>query len=376
MKIAIVNEHWSAGATRCAKDLQRGLQDRHEVTYFPEERLSQEQQLKQLEKLAPDIVHLHSYYGDQPYSFIEAVAKRYPTVFTPHDPRPIGSTELKCWNCEAYRTCFKCPIIGNPKRYSLIKHNYFWERLEKRRIHNRLPLRTTVVCVSEWMKKRASQTELGRLRLKCIHNGVDSEKFKHDPEARGKLNIPKGNKVLSFIAHHAGWKLDERKGVHILAQALTEHVLPKHPDVIVLAVGGGMIPNIPNVRPIGYASPDTLAKYYSASDIFVAPSLADNLPYTVLEAMACSTPVVASDIGGIPEEIESGITGLTFKTGSAQALGEALLKMLGSPPETLKQMGEKSRQRIEREFSIPRFVAEYEKIYEELVPSVARIGNR
>jgi len=366
MRIAIVNEQWTAGATRCARDLQRGLEANHAVRYFPNGRtLTVEEQLHALEEFHPDVVHLHSYYGDLPYSFLGEVAMRYTTVLTPHDPRPIGSTLLKCWNCEEYRTCFRCPMVGRLKRYTLFQHEYFRERLAKRRVHDRLPETTTIVCVSDWMRERMMKTELARLRMERIHNGIDLALFQRDANARGALGIPAGARVLTFVAHHSGWSLDERKGGAVLARALAEVVIPRFPDVVVLAVGGGMIPNLPNIRPIGFVSPENVARYYSAADIFVAPSLADNLPYTVLEAMACQVPVVASRVGGIPEEVEDNVTGRLVTPGSWQELGAALVSLLENQEE-MAAMGRAGRSRTEQLFELSNCVRKYDALLTSL----------
>jgi glycosyltransferase involved in cell wall biosynthesis len=363
MRIAIVNERWTAGATRCARDLQRGLEARHEVRYYPEDGvLTAEAQLEALREFQPDVVHLHSYYGDLPYSFLAEVAGRYPTVMTPHDPRPVGNVMLACWNCEEYQTCFRCPLVGQLKRFTLARHDYFWSRFAKRRIHQRLPGRTVFVCVSDWMRRRLQSSELARFRVERIYNGIDLHQFSRRPGARSELGIAADAKVLLFVAHHSGWTADERKGGHVLARALAEVVLPRFPELVVLAVGGGMIPNLPNVRPMGFIRPDRVAQYYSAADIFVAPSLADNLPYTVLEAMGCGVPVVASRIGGIPEEVEDGVTGRLFAVGSWQELGAALVTLL-EKPEAASAMGRAGRQRVEAMFGLPSFVSQYEAIY-------------
>lgn len=367
LRIAIVNERWTAGATRCARDLQRGLSGRHEVRYLPEGPESTiADHLRELAAFRPDVVHLHSFYGDLPYAFIAEVAQRYPTVFTPHDPRPIGDILLPCWNCEEFRSCFQCPLIGNLKRYSLFKHDYFRRRAAKRRIHARLPSRTTVVCVSDWMKERALRTELSRLPVHRIYNGVQVERYRRDPGARAALGLPAGAKVMTFLAHHGGWTVDERKGGQVLARALAEVVIPRFPDLVVLAVGGGMIPNLPNVRPIGFVAPDEVARYYSAADVFAAPSLADNLPYTVLEAMASETPVVASRVGGIPEQVVDGETGRLFKAGSWQELGAALISLLEAP-ERAAAMGRAGRRRVEELFAMEPFVRGYEAVYAGLL---------
>ena len=367
LRIAIVNERWTAGATRCARDLQRELSRRHEVRYFPEgEERTVADHLRGLAEFRPYVVHLHSFYGDLPYPFISEVAQLYPTVFTPHDPRPIGDILLKCWNCEEFQSCFRCPLIGNLKRYSLLKHDYFRRRTAKRRVHARLPARTTVVCVSDWMKERALRTELARLRVHRIYNGVEVDRYRRDPGARVALGIPAGAKVVTFLAHHGGWTVDERKGGQVLARALAEVVIPRFPQLIVLAVGGGMIPNLPNVRPIGFVAPEQVARYYSAADVFAAPSLADNLPYTVLEAMASGTPVVASRVGGIPEQVLDGETGRLFEAGSWQELGAALVSVLEAP-ERAREMGEAGRRRVEELFAMEPFVRGYEAVFAELL---------
>jgi len=371
LRIAIINERWTAGATRCARDLEKGLSERHDVRYFPEEKaLTSIEQLEKLREYAPDVVHLHSFYGDLPYDFMADVAQRYPTVVTPHDPRPIGDVMLKCWDCGEYQTCFRCPMIGRLKRYTLVKHEFFLRRWRKRRVHARLPKNTTFVCVSDWMRQRMLRTELARLRIERIYNGLDLTHFTRDTSARQKLGIPTDAKVISFIAHHSGWVADERKGVHVLARALAEIVIPRFPELIVLAVGGGMIPNLANVRPIGYVKPDQVTTYYSASDIFVAPSLGDNLPYTVLEAMACSVPVVASRIGGIPEEVAHETTGKLVTPGSWQELGPALVSLL-EQPELAGEMGRAGRARTSDVFELSAFVRKYEAVYADVAAKKA-----
>lgn len=123
-----------------------------------------------------------------------------------------------------------------------------------------------------------------------------------------------------------------------------------------------MIPNLPQIRPIGFVNPSEIARYYSASDIFVAPSLADNLPYTVLESMACGVPVIASHVGGIPEQVEDRRTGRLFKPGSWEELGAAIVELLESPEASAK-MGQSGRRRVEQHFEMSHFVEQHEALY-------------
>jgi glycosyltransferase involved in cell wall biosynthesis len=339
---------------------------RHDVRYFPDDSVATAaDHLRELTEFRPDVVHLHSFFGGLPYRFMADVAARFPVVFTPHDPRPIGNVMLQCWSCGEHQTCFRCPLVGRLKRYTLLRHDFYWQRLEKRRVHARLPAATTVVCVSDWMRRRVIQTEMARLRVERIYNGIDLNLFRRDLRARAALELPDNAKVLTFVAHHSGWTADERKGGHVLAQALAKIVIPRFPKLIVLAVGGGMIPNLPNVRPIGYVDPQSLGRYYSAADVFVAPSLADNLPYTVLEAMGCEVPVVASRVGGIPEEVEDGITGKLFTPGSWEELGQVLISMLENPEKSAK-MGRAGRERAEALFDLSSFVGKHEAVFASL----------
>ena len=126
-----------------------------------------------------------------------------------------------------------------------------------------------------------------------------------------------------------------------------------------------MIPNLPNVQPLGFIAPQDLPRYYSAADVFAAPSLADNLPYTVLEAMGCETPVVASRVGGIPEEVEDGKTGKLFSPGDWRELGAALNELLADETQA-RVLGRAGRARVEKMFGLPAFVSQYERLYAEL----------
>jgi len=97
-----------------------------------------------------------------------------------------------------------------------------------------------------------------------------------------------------------------RKGLADLAEAFVSHVVPAMPEAILAVAGESFVPNHPNVRPLGLISLERLPQMFSAADVYVLPTLADNLPYTVLEAMGCAVPVVATNVGGIPEQVKHG----------------------------------------------------------------------
>lgn len=372
LRIAIVNEIWSAGATRCARDLEKHLAARHIVRYYP--RAGKESVgplLADLATFAPDVVHCHSYYGDLPYGFLATVSRLYPTCFTPHDPRPIGTMLTVCWECPHAATCFRCPLVGRRRSYTLL-NPYFWQRLGKRIVHKRAARTLRLITSSLWLRQRLLATELCRFRIDHIPYGIDLAQFHRVPDARARLGLPSQSPVLFYAAHTGpGWYLNERKGLRFLASAFVEQIVPRFPQAILVVGGESLVPNHANVRPAGMLRQEELPTYYSAADVFVAPTLADNLPYTVLEAMGCGTPVVASRVGGVAEEVDEGVTGRLVPPGDSEALGRAVLALLESRDQR-EAMGQAGREKAERVFGMDPFIHRHEELYQELATSANR----
>lgn len=368
MRLAIVNESWTAGATRCARDLERHLASRHEVRYYP--RGAAETPAGLLADLAayqPDVVHCHSYYGDLPYRFLATLSRRYPTCFTPHDPRPLGTLDPVCWQCPSARWCLRCPLHGRVRRYSVLFNRYFWQRLGKRLVHYAAAKSLTLVTPSDWLRQRLARMELSRFTIHHVPNGIDLARFRPIPDARTRLGLSEQVPVLLYVAHSGpGWYMHERKGLRFLADAFVRQIIPAHPDAMLVVVGESLVPNHPNVRPAGFVAQENLPAYYAAADVFVIPTLADNLPYTVSESLACGTPVVGSRIGGIPEQVEEGVTGQLTPPRDAAALGRALLDLLADRAK-LPQIRQACRARAEQLFAMETFVCRYEEIYRQAI---------
>src|SRR5262249_52687662 len=109
---------------------------------------------------------------------------------------------------------------------------------------------------------------------------------------------------------------------------------------------------------------------YSAADVFVAPTLADNLPYTVLEAMGCGTPVVASAVGGVSEQVDHGVSGYLVPPGRSDLLGEALVSLLRDRNQR-DAFARESRAKAERVFGMEAFVRAYQNVYFEMLEGSA-----
>ena len=108
--------------------------------------------------------------------------------------------------------------------------------------------------------------------------------------------------------------------------------------------------------------PDVLA----ASDLLVLPSLSEGLPFVVPEAMAAGLPVVATRVGGIPEAVIEGKTGLLVEPASAHGLQDAIVKML-QDPERMRSMGKAGQARAWAEFDVERMVDETCEVYRNLL---------
>ena len=170
--------------------------------------------------------------------------------------------------------------------------------------------------------------------------------------------------MLAFVAESVN---DRRKGFQLLLAAL-EH-LKARKNLFLLAVGQSYpLPvNVPSLQVGRVENVVFLRQIYSAADVFVIPSLEDNQPNTVLESMACGTPVVGFNVGGIQEMVEHGRTGLLAPAGDVQQLTQAIEHLLDHNAERI-EMAANARKRVEEKFSRQEQVRGYLDLYERLLP--------
>ena len=210
---------------------------------------------------------------------------------------------------------------------------YLRQRQWKRLQHLRCARDLRIVCPSDWIRRRLEQQELGRFETRTIPYGIDLEHFRCVPQARQRLGLPADIPIVLHLSAFVGKSFYSiRKGLGYLDDAFEAIVLPRFPEAILAVAGEDVVPNRRWVQPMGskIAQKD-LPKLLSAVDVFVAATLADNLPYTVLEAMSCGLPVIATTVGGLPEEVVQGMTGLLVPPRDHVALGEALVALLTDP---------------------------------------------
>ena len=205
-------------------------------------------------------------------------------------------------------------------------------------------------------------------RLHVLNNGVEFDRFSKPRVDRQSLlpALPPGSKVIVNVANMNS----QLKGHSVLIEAARE-ICASCPDVYFALVGDGTLrPELERcVRETGLQDrfhflgrrkdvPEILA----CADIFAFPSLAEGLPNSVLEAAAAGVPVVATRVGGIPEIIENGVTGLLVEPRDTQALIAALLQYLKSPSYAA-MLARASRQRVLSNFSFDSAVAHLIDLY-------------
>jgi len=375
MRIAIVHENWGAGAARCARDIEAGLSRNHEVIYFPRNRQENAASILQgLAEFQPDVVNCHSVYGSLPYGTLADISRRYPTCFTVHDTRPVGSVESACWSCDRNDWCLRCPLVEGSLR-KIVGNRYLRSRLRKRLTHFRCAGDMVVAAPSRWMAAHLRKRELKRFQIVHIPNGIDLDTFKPLPPNRAKFGLPERGNILLHMAWHAGeWTINERKGMRYLGEAFINHILPRFPDTYLAVAGESFAPNHPNVRPLGMVEQKNLPALLASVDIFVTPTLADNFPYTVLEAMACAKPVVASAVGGIPEQVEEARTGFLVPAADPKSIGQAVNRLL-EDPALITQFGIAARNRVEEHFGMPGFLRTCEGVFGKLAEGRGRRIN-
>lgn len=205
-------------------------------------------------------------------------------------------------------------------------------------------------------------------KVVAVHNAVDTNAFSAGTGRR----LVDAKHIALIIGH-----LSEIKGypTFLRAAAKTAAALD---DCEFLLLGGETIQKgfgaylkeladelgiAPRVHFLGWRQdvPDVIR----SSDVVVLPSQAEGLPLSILEAMACAKPVIASPVNGVPEAVEDGVTGLLVQPGSPDALSGAMLRLFRDPAGA-RAMGEKGRRVAEERFSISAFVSRMERIYEDL----------
>jgi len=218
-----------------------------------------------------------------------------------------------------------------------------------------------------------SKLGVNGIKMKAIPRGVDTDVF-HPRFDNSAVRVEFGLVEEDFFVLYVGRLVNpvEMKGTRYLIEAVKD-LLPQYNNLKLVFVGDGdgrrkneeMARSIKgNVICNGYRG--DVYRFMSAADVLVLPSLSEGCPSAVLEASACGTPVIASRVGGVPDLIENGKTGIIVSPKSAIELKQALLQMIDNPSLKL-EMGKRARERMEKEFTWDEICKKLEGFYFEII---------
>jgi glycosyltransferase involved in cell wall biosynthesis len=229
-------------------------------------------------------------------------------------------------NCENFvQACGSCPALKNKHPNDLSSD--IWQ--QKAAFFAANP--PMLVGASAWLTEQAAKSGLARhFRAVHIPNPINTAYYHptDKAEVRKKLGLALNETYLLFAAMNTA---DVRKGFEYLKHALVR--LKKEGKKVQLLIAGKCAPDTLAALPfegvlLGSLGPDAMRMAYQAADLFVIPSLEENLPNTILESLACGTPVVGFDTGGIPEMVKPGINGALAATADADSLAAAIDALL------------------------------------------------
>lgn len=331
-----------------------------------------------VDEFDPDIVHLHWVGGG--FMRVETLRRlQRPLIWTLHDSWAFTGGCHVPFDCMRYRErCGACPALGSTREADLSRR--LWQR--KRHALNGVDL--TIVCPSRWLRDCAAASSLfdGR-RIERIPNGLDLSRFKPMDKrmARELLGLPQDKKLILFGALRAAG--DQNKGLHLLVPALRALADQGYADQArTMVMGASASDDLKNAGLeatfLGRLHDDvSLALCYSAADVFVSPSIQENLPNAVMEALACGTPAIAFAIGGMPDLIEHQVTGYLATPFESGDLAQGIHWVL-QDRERWARLSGKARAKVEQEFSLEYIARRYAALYGETLalptPNVKAAG--
>jgi glycosyltransferase involved in cell wall biosynthesis len=326
--------------------------------------------LSQINSISPDIVHLH-WICDGMLRIEELKRINKPIIWTLHDMWSFTGGCHYNDGCERFQqACGNCPQLNRSGKNDLSRS------VLRRKKKAWSKLNITIVTPSTWLAECAKESSLfSGHRIEVIHNGFNLDLFKpiNKTTAREIWDLPNNKKLILFGAMSAA--SDHRKGFDLLYEGI-EQLSAKWSDRGELMVFGSSEPENPPdfglpVHYLGYLYDDvSLALLYSAADVMVTPSRQDNLPNIVAESLACGTPAVAFDIGGMPDMIDHKVNGYLAKPFDVSGLAAGIDWVL-SDDKRHKDLCLKARKKAVACFDIETIAKQYAELYESRGVSIS-----
>lgn len=317
-----------------------------------------------------DIIHLH--WINQGFLSIESMGKLFelgkPIVWTQHDMWAFTGGCHYSGSCQQFlEMCCFCPFLKKPSKHDLSYKRF----MAKKEVYDHTTM--AVVACSKWLRGLAKESKLFRYKdAYAIPNPIDTNFYRplDKTEQRDKLGLPKGKRLILFGSANVN---DPRKGMIYFLEALNilHNKMDHVEEQVELLVFGKMKENLSQQLPFKIHAfnfvkdPNTLLSLYNAADAFVLPSLQDNLPNTVMESLACGTPVVGFGIGGVPEMVQHKESGYMAEVKNAMSLADGLYHSLFEAD--LNAYSKAARTKVETCYAEDVVAKQYVEVYQSLL---------
>lgn len=288
-----------------------------------------------IDRLAPDVVHLHWVNGGMVGITAAAKAKR-PVIWTLHDMWAFTGGCHYAGDCTEYRaSCNSCPKV---RPWPIVRAVPHWVHSRKFRLWD--GRRLNAIAPSQWMANAARESSLfANADVRKIGYCFDPSVFHPNRReaARRRLGLSSQQPCVLFVNAS-----QPRKGAAMVKSIMEEmSQMPAWRDSEFLFAGGlptGVQGDEPRVRHLPATHDEAvMSEYFAATDLFVMPSLEDNLPNVIIESLACGTPVAAFSVGGIPEMITEGQNGCLSTECTVAGMARAIARL---DPAMLRSRGE------------------------------------
>jgi len=315
--------------------------------------------LLELVPTPPDVIHVHNLHGGYfDLRVLPELARRAPLVATLHDAWLFTGHCAHPLDSDGWlRGCGDCPHLDTYP--ALRRDGTAFNLARKRKLYGGLQL--TVVTPSQWLLGLVERSILApaATRREVIPNGVDLGRFAPAGSARsGLVFAAQGGRANQFKDYPTLRGALERLSVPVEAVALGDA------SVGVERIGQA------TVRKVGAVAPEEVARRLQSAELYVHPSRADTFPSGVLEALGCGAPVVASRVGGIPEQVREE-TGVLVDPGDPRALAAAIESLLADPARR-ERMSASAAEDARSRFSLDRQLDTYLALYAEVAASTPR----
>jgi glycosyltransferase involved in cell wall biosynthesis len=318
----------------------------------------------------PDIIHFHNPQGGYfDLRKLENLSANIPVIFTLHDPWMFTGHCSYFIHCQKWLDgCGSCPDLN--RRPSLKRDGTAFNFKRKQGIYKNSQF--YVATPSAWLLKEAEKSMLKESIVagRVINNGVNEEVFtpKDSSVLRNSLNIPEKEIVLLYVVN-SQMQTNPYKDFTTISNALEQLRLRKKEGqkLTFIALGAdGESYEKEGIRVIyaGFQSDmNVISSYFNVADLYLHAARAENYPNVVMEALACGTPCIVTNTGGVPEQIVEDVTGWVVPFEGFSDMTDKILE-LSENPEKIKKASIEARKWIEEKHTLSHMINDYRDFYE------------